>query len=264
MTSAEPPLPPGLIPNPMQRVAPWPRRGVSALSTAFVVAGLGFLSVALEAWAPRSQPPPRRPRTVQVVLTERPPAPPSKPDLSRPELPGGAGPRLESLSMNPKAFALPSRLQSSEDRDPLEAASLDLPGAVAARPAGGGTASGAGSGAGLGSGSGSGGGGGAGLVRSSRELGEIVALKDVDIHRYVAPEYPNLAVSARVEGDVPVRVTLDERGRLVHFEILSGHPAFFNEVNRVLPLWRFNPVKKDGRAVQATFEVVIRFTIQRT
>jgi TonB family protein len=78
----------------------------------------------------------------------------------------------------------------------------------------------------------------------------------------VEPDYPSAALRAKVEGQVEVEITADERGIPVAFRILSGNPLFHAAVLKVLPDWRFDRVLKEGRPVRAIYRMAIRFTIR--
>ena len=77
------------------------------------------------------------------------------------------------------------------------------------------------------------------------------------------PIYPKLAKKVLLEGDVVVRYTIDEKGVPIGVQIISGHELFREETLRAAKLWLFEPVKYEGKPVQATFELVFRYMINR-
>ena len=46
-------------------------------------------------------------------------------------------------------------------------------------------------------------------------------------------------------------------------QIAPGHAPSREETLRAAKLWRFEPVKYEGKPVQATFELVFRYMINR-
>ena len=88
-----------------------------------------------------------------------------------------------------------------------------------------------------------------------------VSAADFRRTRFVAPTYPPQALSRGLRGEVRVQITVDTEGRVVDAQVLSASPAqVFDEaaVNAVRK-WRFEPVVKDGRRVEASIATTIRF-----
>jgi len=83
----------------------------------------------------------------------------------------------------------------------------------------------------------------------------------VDVKDYIPPEYPRIAQSAGISGDVVIEVTIDPSGRPTEWKVLEGHPALAEASLLVFPRWRFVPIQHKGQKVSATFEVRIRFTL---
>lgn len=79
--------------------------------------------------------------------------------------------------------------------------------------------------------------------------------------RYVAPVYPARALAQGQSGEVRVRLTVDTEGRVNKVVVLSASPAgvFDQAAMHAVHKWRFEPVKKDGRAIEASIATTIRF-----
>lgn len=79
--------------------------------------------------------------------------------------------------------------------------------------------------------------------------------------RYVAPTYPAQALARGQSGEVRVRVTVDTDGRVTDVLVLSASPpgVFDQAAVKAVRKWRFEPVIKDGRAVEASVATTILF-----
>jgi protein TonB len=79
--------------------------------------------------------------------------------------------------------------------------------------------------------------------------------------RFVAPTYPPQALSRGLEGEVRVRITVDTQGRVADAQVLSGTPpgVFDQAAVNAVRKWRFEPVVKGGRPIEASGATTIRF-----
>jgi protein TonB len=74
--------------------------------------------------------------------------------------------------------------------------------------------------------------------------------------------YPPEAKSAKIEGDVLVRLIIDESGQVMKAEVLRGDPRLAKSVVEATKLWRFDPELQNGRPVIGTYTVPISFKIK--
>jgi protein TonB len=81
--------------------------------------------------------------------------------------------------------------------------------------------------------------------------------------RDVRPEYPEIAILARVEGEVVVECRVDTRGHVVDARVLRGHallsPAALNAIRQ----WRYRPTLLHGQPVSVIMTVTVRFQLRR-
>ena len=97
-------------------------------------------------------------------------------------------------------------------------------------------------------------------VRPAPTSAAAIAYADVP-----APPYPPMARKRNWEGDVLLRVRVDENGKPVAVEIQksSGHRLLDRTArDHVLRRWRFQPALIDGRPVQAWALVPLSFRIE--
>lgn len=80
-----------------------------------------------------------------------------------------------------------------------------------------------------------------------------------------APRYPPLAKRAREQGEVRLRVELDESGRIDHVTIVrsSGSPRLDEAALTAIESWRCRPARHDGQPVRAVALQSLAFVLER-
>lgn len=78
------------------------------------------------------------------------------------------------------------------------------------------------------------------------------------------PAYPAVARSAGIRGYVDVDLLIGDDGRVKRYSIaaVSGHPAFGNEVAKVIGRWRFPPPRYHGTEVEVKFLYRVNFDLR--
>jgi TonB family protein len=79
--------------------------------------------------------------------------------------------------------------------------------------------------------------------------------------KIVDPVYPELAKRARVQGQIVLKVTVDEEGRIRDVEVLSGHPLLSDSAVAAVKQWIYEPTIINGAAVPVTATVTINFVL---
>jgi TonB family protein len=77
----------------------------------------------------------------------------------------------------------------------------------------------------------------------------------------VEPRYPSTAEMAHIQGDVVVRVTIDENGKVTDAKPVSGHPMLLEAAVRAVRQWRFEPFLEDGKAIPVNTLVKVGFSL---
>ena len=75
------------------------------------------------------------------------------------------------------------------------------------------------------------------------------------------PSYPAIARAANAEGEVRVRVTIGEDGRVVAAKAVSGHPLLLSAAVDAARAARFEPTFVDGRPVKVSALLSYRFDL---
>jgi protein TonB len=79
---------------------------------------------------------------------------------------------------------------------------------------------------------------------------------------HVAPVYPAIAQSARVQGVVILEAVLDARGRVDSVRVLRSIPLLDQAAVDAVQQWRFTPALLNGQAVPVVMTVTVDFTLQ--
>jgi protein TonB len=78
------------------------------------------------------------------------------------------------------------------------------------------------------------------------------------------PDYPPALRREGLEGSATVRVTIDERGRVIAVELVKAtDPRFFEETKeQALRHWRFQPARRDGVATTSEQTMTVHFRLE--
>jgi TonB family protein len=81
--------------------------------------------------------------------------------------------------------------------------------------------------------------------------------------RYVAPEYPERALSDRVGGDVTVQYIVDKKGYTKDVHVVESTPqgVFDRAATDAIRRWRYRPAKYNGQPVEVPVRTRIRFEL---
>lgn len=78
---------------------------------------------------------------------------------------------------------------------------------------------------------------------------------------YVAPQYPPLALQARIQGTVRLQVVIGKDGRVISEEVLSGHPLMQQPAMEAVQQWVYKPTLLNGDPVEVVTVVDVNFTL---
>jgi protein TonB len=78
---------------------------------------------------------------------------------------------------------------------------------------------------------------------------------------HVAPIYPAIAQSARVEGTVILDATIGEDGRIRNLRLLRSIPLLDNTAMDAVRQWQFTPTLLNGEPVPVVMTVTVTFTL---
>jgi len=102
------------------------------------------------------------------------------------------------------------------------------------------------------------------LVRgASSQEPRLVSNEEAIQHltKRVQPKYPSLAEMAHIQGDVLLRVMIDETGRVSEAKGVSGHPMLLEAAIPAVKAWQFEPFTEDGKSMSVRALVKIAFDL---
>lgn len=80
------------------------------------------------------------------------------------------------------------------------------------------------------------------------------------VHR-VQPEYPPVARSARIQGQVLLRAIIAKDGTIENLRVLSGHPMLVAAALNAVRQWRYRPYSLNGESVEVETEITVNFVL---
>jgi periplasmic protein TonB len=75
----------------------------------------------------------------------------------------------------------------------------------------------------------------------------------------VDPEYPPLALQARIHGIVVVDAIIDEHGNVVQARAISGHPLLIAAALKAVLQWKYEPTSLNGQPISVELQVSVTF-----
>ena len=76
------------------------------------------------------------------------------------------------------------------------------------------------------------------------------------------PAYPPLAKQIRIQGAVTVQILVDEQGKVVSAQAMSGHPTLLTAARDAALRARFTPTMLSGQAVKVQGVITYNFVLQ--
>jgi periplasmic protein TonB len=80
--------------------------------------------------------------------------------------------------------------------------------------------------------------------------------------RRVQPQYPPLAMEARVQGNVVIDSVIDKQGNVTQMRVVSGNPLLIQAAMSALREWKYQPTLLNGTPVSVEMLVTIHFNLQ--
>jgi protein TonB len=81
------------------------------------------------------------------------------------------------------------------------------------------------------------------------------------VHR-VEPQYPMLAVTAKVSGKVVLEAVVDEHGVVTDVRVVRSVPLLEDAAVRAVKQWRYQPLVLNGQASEFILEVILTFSLR--
>jgi protein TonB len=76
------------------------------------------------------------------------------------------------------------------------------------------------------------------------------------------PGYPEVARAAKAEGEVDVRIMINEEGKVIGAEAISGHPLLRDAAVKAAREAKFAPTRLQGEPVRVSGTLTYNFLVQ--
>ncbi len=80
--------------------------------------------------------------------------------------------------------------------------------------------------------------------------------------QYVAPNYPTIAQSARIEGNVVIQAVIGTDGMVQEARVMSGPPLLSDAALTAVKQWRYTPTTLNNQPVSVIMTVTVTFRLQ--
>ena len=100
-------------------------------------------------------------------------------------------------------------------------------------------------------------------VRTSPQLSVSKGVQAAKLIYGPRPEYPRLAIAARVQGVVRMQATIGTDGNVRNLQILSGPPLLVKAAVDAVSHWRYQPTLLTGVPVEVATEIDVNFTLSQ-
>ncbi|HEY7098723.1 MAG TPA: energy transducer TonB [Terriglobales bacterium] len=80
------------------------------------------------------------------------------------------------------------------------------------------------------------------------------------IHR-VQPDYPAIARSARVQGEVILAAVISKDGAIENLRVVRGHPLLVKAALTAVQQWRYRPYVLNGEPIEVETQVTVNFVL---
>jgi len=77
----------------------------------------------------------------------------------------------------------------------------------------------------------------------------------------VKPQYPPLAMQARIQGTVVLQAVIGKDGRVRDLHLISGHPMLVPAAMEAVKLWRYRPYLLNEEPVEVDTQINVNFTL---
>jgi protein TonB len=79
--------------------------------------------------------------------------------------------------------------------------------------------------------------------------------------RRVQPDYPPIARSARIQGQVVLAAIISKEGTIEKLRVLAGHPMLVHAAVEAVSQWRYRPYILNSEAVEVETQITVNFSL---
>jgi protein TonB len=75
------------------------------------------------------------------------------------------------------------------------------------------------------------------------------------------PTYPQIARTARIQGQVVLQATISKQGTIENLQVISGHPMLTQAALDAVRQWKYKPYLLSGEPVEVDTTITVNFTL---
>jgi len=79
--------------------------------------------------------------------------------------------------------------------------------------------------------------------------------------RKIEPKYPQLALAARIQGEVHLNAVISKTGEVQNLVLISGHPLLVPSAIEAVKQWRYRPYLLNGEPVEVETTITVNFQL---
>jgi TonB family protein len=79
----------------------------------------------------------------------------------------------------------------------------------------------------------------------------------------VAPQYPDDAKQARIQGQVVLQAEIDKNGDIENLTLISGHPMLAPAAIEAVKQWKYKPYLLNGEPTKVETQIIVNFSLSR-
>jgi protein TonB len=79
--------------------------------------------------------------------------------------------------------------------------------------------------------------------------------------RRVEPEYPPLAIAARIQGTVVLAAVISKSGTIENLKLVSGHPMLVSAAIDAVRQWQYQPYVLNGEIIEVETQITVNFLL---
>jgi protein TonB len=86
---------------------------------------------------------------------------------------------------------------------------------------------------------------------------------EANLIRKITPQYPPLARTARVQGQVEFTATISKEGNIENLQLVRGHPLLVQAARDAVMQWKYRPTLLNGQPVEVVTDIIVNFTLSQ-
>jgi periplasmic protein TonB len=91
----------------------------------------------------------------------------------------------------------------------------------------------------------------------------ISKMREGDLIRRVQPQYPPIARTAGIHGQVVLQAVISKEGTIENLHVVTGHPMLVRAATDAVSQWRYRPYILNNEPVEVETQITVNFSLTR-